>query len=336
MQDETPDREDRVGQKLIVGIDLGGTNLECGIITEQGTVLHRVTRPARPERGPEPVLDDMAGLIEAVIGEVGASHDDVIGIGIGAPGPLSHRDGIIYKAANLPGWENVRVPRGIIRRVGLPTTLENDGNAAAYGEFWAGAGRGVSTLVALTLGTGVGAGAIVEGELLHGHFENALEVGHTIVEPGGRLCMCGQRGCLEQYCSASSLGRRAVEEIERGVKSALAALVKPGEPLGSLPVCEAARAGDALAGRIWDDACRFLAIGCINIQHTFNPQRIVLGGGMSRARDFLLERVHAHVNAEKWHLHTDLPEVVIGQLDNNAGVIGAAGCALRCYVDGVW
>ena len=319
-----------------MGIDLGGTNIECGIVTEQGTVLHRVTRPALPERGPERVLDDMAEMTEVVAHDIGASHDEVIGIGIGAPGPLSHRDGIIFKAANLPGWENVRVPRGIMKRVSLPATLENDGNAAAYGEFWAGAGKDVRSMVAFTLGTGVGAGAIIEGELLRGHFENALELGHTIVDPGGRPCSCGQRGCLERYCSASSLGRRAVEEIERGAKSSLAEHIQAGQALGSLPVVEAARAGDALAGRIWDDACRFLAIGCINVQHTFNPERIVFGGGMSRAGDFLLDRVRIHLDAQKWHLHTDLPQVVIGQLDNNAGVIGAAGCALRCYVDGVW
>jgi len=325
-----------VGQKLTVGIDLGGTNLECGIVTEQGTVLHRATRRTQPERGPEPVLDDMAGLIESVIGQVGASPDEVVGIGIGAPGPLSHRDGIIYKAANLPGWENVRVPRGIIKRVGLPATLENDGNVAAYGEFWAGAAKGVNNMLAITLGTGVGAGALIDGELVHGHFENALELGHTIVDPGGRPCSCGQHGCLERYCSASSLGRQAVEEMERGTESSLAEHVEAGRPLGSRAVADAARGGDELACRIWDDACHFLAVGCVNVQHTFNPQMIVLGGGMSRAGDFLLDRVRYHLDALKWHLHDDLPEVVIGQLDNNAGVIGAAGCALRSYTDGVW
>ena len=323
-------------QKLTVGLDLGGTNLECGIVTEQGTVLHRATRPAEAARGPEPVLDDMAELIEIVIKEVNASFDDVVGIGIGAPGPLSHRDGVIYKAANLPGWENVRVPRGVIKRVGLPATLENDGNVAAYGEFWAGAGRGMRSIIALTLGTGVGAGAVIEGELLHGYFENALEIGHLIVEPNGRPCSCGQRGCLEQYCSASCLGRRAVEEVAAGAQSVLADQITPGKALGSLPVVEAARGGDELACKIWDDACRFLAVGCINMQHAFNPQRVVLGGGMSRAGGFLLDRVMFHIEAQKWHLHTDLPEVVIGQLDNNAGVVGAAGCAWRCYADGAW
>ncbi|MCP4593711.1 MAG: ROK family glucokinase [bacterium] len=325
-----------MGQKLAVGIDLGGTNLECGMVTSEGAVLHRATRPACADRGPGSVLDDMATLVEMVIREVGASPDDVVGVGIGAPGPLSHRDGVIYKAANLPGWVNVRVPRGIIRRVGLPATLENDANAAAYGEFWAGAGRDVKSLVAFTLGTGVGAGAIIEGELLHGHFENALELGHTIVDPGGRPCSCGQRGCLEQYCSAACLGRQAEQAIVDGAESVLRDQIKPGESLGSRPVMEAAQAGDPLAVRIWEDACRFLAVGCINVQHTFNPERIVLGGGMSRAGDFLLEKVRYHVESQKWNLHNDVPDVVIGQLDNNAGVIGAAGCALRCYTEGAW
>jgi glucokinase len=325
-----------VARKLAVGIDLGGTNLECGIVNDQGLVLHRATSPTNPERGADKVLDDAAALIENAIRAVGAAHDQIVGVGIGAPGPLSHRDGVIYRAANLPGWQNVLVPRRVTERVLLPATLENDGNVAAYGEWWVGAGQGVKSMVALTLGTGLGAGAVVDGQVVRGHFENALEVGHTIVEPGGRLCACGQRGCLEQYCSATGLRGRVKEALEVGEESSLADRIEQDELLGGFPVVEAARAGDPLAMRVWDDACRLLAVGCINIQHTFNPERIVLAGGMSRAREFLLDRVLDHVRRQKWSLHSDIPEIVIGQLDNNAGVIGAAGCALRAYAEGVW
>ena len=324
------------GEKLIVGVDLGGTNLKCGLVNEEGRVLHRAALPSLPARGAEPVLADMAALIEAAIKSVGASHDEVIGVGIGAPGPLSHRDGVIYKAANLPGWENVRVRRGIIERVGLPATLENDANAAAFGEFWVGAARGVCNTVALTLGTGVGAGVILEGELLRGHFENAAELGHMIVQPNGLACSCGQSGCLEQYASPGGISRRAGDEIAAGAKSSLADELTRRPSLSGKLVAEAAQAGDALAKRLWDEACRYLAIGCINVQHAFNPERIVLAGGMSRSGDALLDPLRKHVAALKWQLYDDVPDIVIGGLGDDAGVIGAAGCAFKCYKDGKW
>ena len=169
--------------------------------------------------GAEAVMDDMSDMVTEMVDGGGISRDDIIGLGIGTPGPLSHRDGIIYRSANLPGWKDVHIRRGLLERTGIPTILDNDANIAAFGEYWAGAGKGSRDVVAITLGTGIGSGVIAGGEMLRGHYENAAEFGHTIIHPGGRLCPCGQRGCVEQYCSPGNVAKHAMELIRQGSES---------------------------------------------------------------------------------------------------------------------
>ncbi|MCB9850461.1 MAG: ROK family protein, partial [Phycisphaerales bacterium] len=233
-----------MGEKLAVGVDLGGTNIVGALVTGDGKIARQTRRKTHASRGSGPVIEDMAEIVEELVSSEAMSRDDVIGLGVGAPGPLSHRDGIIFKSANLPGWTNVRLRRGLLERTGLPAILDNDANIAAFGEFWVGAGKGVREMVALTLGTGIGAGVIIDGEVLRGHFENAAELGHWIVQAGGRKCPCGQRGCLERYASASNVVNRIKDLIVEGRESTLAAFVNDGE-LGSKEVVEAAKAGDA-------------------------------------------------------------------------------------------
>ncbi len=168
---------------------------------------------------------------------------------------------------------------------------------------------------------------MLDGRLLHGHFDNAAELGHMIVVPGGLPCACGQRGCLEQYSSAGGVARRVVAAIERGETTVLAGRVEAGESIDAEDVAQGAASGDSLCLGIWEEACLYLSIACINIQHVFNPARIVLGGGMSRAGAFLLERVLAKIEQQKWSLHDDLPGVTLSTLGYDTGVIGAAGLA---------
>ncbi len=320
---------DTTDQRFAVGLDVGGTNIKAGLIGSDGTLLAKVMRPTRAERGVEAVLADMAALSEEVRAEGGADRANVVGVGIGAPGPLSPSRGVIIKSANLPGFKNVPMRDELARRTGLPARLDNDANAAAYAEFWVGAGRGARDMVLFTLGTGVGAGVIVGGQLLRGHFENAGELGHTIVQPDGRPCPCGQRGCLEQYASANAVALLVIEAARAGARTKLADLPGGIEAATAERVAQAARDGDEVACRIWDGACRHLAIACVNVQHAYNPARIVLGGGMSAAGDMLLAAVRAHVVALRWSLIDDLPEVVLAELANNAGMIGAAGLVLN-------
>ncbi len=321
--------------KLAVGIDVGGTNIVAALVAADGQIAEQWTRATGAARGPEAVMDDMAEMVDELRGRLKIAVDDIIGLGIGTPGPLSHRDGVIHRSANLPGWKDVHIRRGMLERTGLPTILDNDANIAAFGEYWAGAGKQARDVVAMTLGTGLGMGVITNGEILRGHFENAGEFGHTIVEMGGRECPCGQRGCLEQYCSPGNIAKYALERIQQGEASSLSDLVGKGEALTSRDIVDAAQAGDAFALEVWDEACRYLGVACVNIQHCFNPQILVLAGGMTKAGDYLLSRVTHHHKHHCWNLMDDAPEIRISALGNDAGVIGAAGLAWAARNSGV-
>ena len=320
---------------IAVGIDLGGTNLKGAAVDREGRILAQHTHPATG-LGPDAAITHMVALVDRLLAEASLDRSGMAGVGIGTPGPLSHRTGRIIRAANLPGWLDVPIRDRLCAELQTPVTLDNDGNAAAFGEFWAGAGRGVEDLVMLTLGTGVGAGVILNGRVLHGHFENAAELGHMIVVANGLPCSCGQCGCLEQYTSAGAVARRVAAAIREGEPSALSKAVGKGEPLSAQRVVECARAGDPLCVRIWDEARLYLAVACITIQHAYNPARVVLGGGMAQAGDFLLDRVTDHVAKQRWSLHDDLPAITLAKLGYDAGVIGAAGLAWQhCKRGGV-
>lgn len=345
-----------------VGVDLGATNLKIAVVDRVGAVLAATTTPIAAHDGPDAVLAEIVEGVHAVIKAASRAKSQIVGVGVGTPGPLDLKKGVIVQAANLPGWQDVPVRAYVQEKLGLPVVLENDGNAAAYGEYWVGAGRDGNAalaagkaaladskaanadskaanadrnaavaaggdMVMLTLGTGVGCGVIIDGRILHGHFDNAAELGHMIVAAGGLACPCGQRGCLERYASASAVARHAKAAVEAGEKSSLADRVRAGNEIDAESVAQHATAGDEVAKRIWDEACNYLAVACINIQHAYNPRRVVLGGGMALAGDFLLDRVRHHLQAGRWTLHDDLPEVTIAHLGYDAGTIGAAGLA---------
>ena len=312
-----------MNQPHAVGVDLGGTEVKIGLVTRDGRIVRRKAWPSRPQRGPERLVAEVIDAIESLR----EPADEIVAIGFGAPGPLSPSKGIIHRSVNLPGWTNVDLRQMVTQRAHLPVIIDNDANVAAFGEYTAD--PSVRDLVLLTLGTGVGAGTILDGRILHGHNENASEWGHIIVEPNGRPCNCGQKGCLEQYASATNIAKRVQEEIDQGTTSSLSNRSSPQSPITAVDVVDAARANDPLATRIWDDACRYLAIACVNIQHAVNPQRILLGGGMSSAGDFLLTPVRRHFDSLHWQLHNDHPEIILSSLGNDAGIQGAAALAWR-------
>lgn len=317
-----------MAKRCYVGIDLGGTNIKGGVVDEDQQVLHKTSIPTEAEQGPDHVIELMAGLVEQLIDEADIDRQRVDAVGIGSPGSMSHTRGIVIKPPNLPGWENVPLRDRIKEMTDLPTTLENDANAAAYGEFWAGAGRHVKHMVMLTLGTGVGGGIITDGRIMRGHFDNAAELGHWIVQPDGRPCGCGQKGCLEAYASASYTAQRATEAVQEGQASSLADVLKSEGTITSKDVVEAATAGDELARRILDETCTYLAIACVNIQHATNPELIVLAGGMIAAgEDVLLKPIRDKAADMTWKAADDLPDITFATLGNDAGFIGSAGCA---------
>lgn len=300
--------------RCTIGVDLGGTEIKAGIYDQGMNRVARFTRATDAKEGPTGIILRIVEIVEEL-----RRWGNACAIGVGCPGPLSPSKGITYRPANLPGWDQVPLRDTVAKRAGLPTIIDNDANLAAYGEYRHD--PSIRDLVLLTLGTGVGSGTIVDGRILHGHFENGSEWGHTIIDPGGLPCACGQRGCFEQYASASSVAKRATEAYTE------ACLDPPCTPLTSADVVAYAQRGDAIALRIWDEACRAIALTCINIQHIINPRRILLGGGMSAAGAYLMGRVKAHRDALKWHLHDDEPEITIAALGNEAGSFGAAAAA---------
>jgi len=310
--------------RVTIGIDVGGTDIKCGVVSRQLHIVARGTVATEAGHGPDHVIN----LIVDVILKF-AEGRDVAGAAIGVPGPLSPSRGVVIQPGNLPGWVNVALRDRVAEATNLPVVMDNDANLAAYGEFRAG-GADATDLVLLTLGTGVGSGAVLDGRILHGHFENASEWGHAIVVPEGRPCHCGQRGCLEQYASAGNVAKRVVEEIEKGGESLLKEHLMAGRTVTAMDVLEASRQGDALAGRVWDEACYYLAVACVNIQHALNPGRILLGGGMSGAGEYLLARVRSHFDRLFWKQHDDAPEIALARLGNDAGVIGAGALAWEC------
>ncbi len=325
-----------MAQRYCVGVDLGGTNIKAGLLDEGANVKSKFSVPTEIERGTEQVIDNIVAAAERAVTEAGVDRREVVGIGIGSPGPLSHRRGLIINPGNLPCLKNVPIRDIVHQRTGIHTTLENDANAAAWGEYWAGAGAGVSDLVMFTLGTGVGGGVIVDGRMLRGSFENGAELGHMIVQPGGRRCSCAQHGCVEAYSSAYFLARRAEELIADGRSSSLKTRVDAGEMLLAEHIVDAAKSGDTLAAEVWDDACRYLAIATVTMQHITNPQRVVLAGGLIAAGDFLLEPIRRHFQKLTWNLLNDFPDIRFAILGNDAGFIGAAGCAWEASRTGDW
>ncbi len=316
--------------ELIVGLDLGGTFIKAVLIDGDGVLRSEAAIETQAAQGPEHVIGRLHHSAREVCDRASCDMDAVLGVGLGSPGPLSADLAVVIKSANLPGWQNVPLRERIADLTGRPVAMTNDANAATYGEFWLGAGRGAKHICMLTLGTGIGGGVIVGGELLHGHFGNAGELGHLVVAPGGVRCRCGQRGCLETIASSSYLVENATREARQGASSALSAVLDTKGEIDVPDLLTCAEQGDDVSQRLWADACAAIAAGCVLLHHAFNPQYIVLGGGMAEAKNALLEPVQHEFAELTWKLADDKPEIVLASLGGNAGAIGAAAWFLHC------
>ena len=272
-------------EALTVGIDLGGTSIRVGLFNRGMRLLAQHSMPTRVAAGPQAAVEEMAAAIRTLAAGNGVrSPADLIGIGIGSPGPINLRTGVLGLLPNLHGWERFPLRDALAEATGLPVILESDANAAAIAEWKLGAGRasGLETMVMITLGTGVGTGLILDGKVWHGIFGMGGELGHTVVEPGGWLCGCGSRGCLEAYASANGLIRLAKAigtspEASAGLRDLTQGAFMP------LDVALLAQAGDASAKLAFEQLGRYLGLGLATLISTLDPSMIVVGGGVASA-----------------------------------------------------
>lgn len=302
-----------------IGIDLGGINIAAALVGEDGAVLSRRSRPT--PRGAEAVADGIAAEVRALLAEAGG---DVPYLGLGAPGTIDPVNGVVEHWSNL---DFVHVPlAGMLEeRLGLPVLLENDANCAALGEYAAGAGRGSRSTVAITLGTGVGGGAVLNGRLYTGFNYAGLEVGHFVIEHNGRPCTCGRRGCFEAYCSATALIRRAREAMEADPACLLWELAGTPERVNGKLVFEARARGDGPMSRVVEEYLDYLGDGVTSLVNIFQPEVFCVGGGISNVGETLLAPLRARLDREDYARHNRTrARLELAQLGNDAGIIGAA------------
>jgi glucokinase len=321
---------DGSSKRWVVGVDLGGTNTVVGVLPVDGgdgQLMAMESRPTEANKGAKYVVDKIVDMVETairtVIAEQGGSKDDFAGIGIGSPGPLNRQTGTIINTPNL-GWRNFPLRDLISNAVGLPAALDNDANCATYGEWWLGAGRNVDNLVGFTLGTGIGGGIVLDGQIFHGVSDVAGEIGHMTIDSTGRKCNCGNYGCLEAYASGPAIALRAVEGIEAGAESVLPDLVNGKlERITAATVYEGAVVGDAYANEVMKETAKFLGAGIANIINILNPEMVVIAGGVTRAGDHLFVPLRAEIRRRAFKSAEEACQIVPAKLMGTAGVIGA-------------
>jgi len=318
--------------RYVVGIDIGGTNLVVGVVAEDGSrLLTLSSEPTRAEEGPDAVLLRLASQARRTIVEAGRLDPaaEIIGVGVGAPGPLDTRRGIIFLTPNL-GWVDMPLRQRMADLLDLPATLDNDANCAVLGEWWRGAARGSQHAIGFTIGTGIGGGIIVDGRLYHGASDCAGEFGHMTIESAGRRCNCGNYGCLEAYASGPAIALRAIEAIQSGAESRLLEYAG-GEAAGvtAQTVYQAAQDGDPLALEVVRDTARYLGTGIANLVNVFNPEVVVICGGVTLAGERLFAPLRQEVTRRAFRPAVQACRIVPGELTGSAGVYGAVASFLQ-------
>jgi glucokinase len=308
----------------ILGIDLGGTKIRTGLIDRDGTVLYSDYQPTLADEGPEVVIQRIIAGVERVLAQADLGHDGISAIGVGAPGPLDIPRGLLIEPPNLPGWCDVPLRDIVGARIGAPTYLENDANAAAIGEYLYGAGQGTRNMIYVTVSTGIGGGLILNGRIYHGVSGGAGEIGHMTILPYGPHCGCGNRGCLEALASGTAIAREGQEVIDRGIPAAIGS---QGGQVSAKDVVDAMHSGDAYARQIVAQAMAYLGIGMANLVNLFNPERLVIGGGLTALGDDMLIPVRRAIRLRAFPSASAQVAVALAQLGPEVGVIGAAGAA---------
>jgi len=314
--------------RFVIGVDLGGTNIVVSAMSADGSRLFGAhTEPTRAAEGADAVIARMARMVNETVSQVlreaEVGREAILGIGLGAPGTVDRDHGMVLDAPNLD-WHNFPLAERMTAMTGLPVKIDNDANCATYGEWWLGAARGGRNVIGITIGTGVGGGIIIDRQVYHGSTDAAGEIGHITIDLNGRRCGCGNYGCLEAYASGTAIALRAREALHNDESSILPSLVG-GDParITAAVVYKAAGEGDALALEIVRDTAKYLGAGLANLLNVFNPDIVVVAGGVTHAGDALFGPLRTEVRRRAFRSVSDACRIVPGTLPGTAGVVGA-------------
>ena len=310
---------------MYIGIDLGGTNIAVGLVNEKCEIIHKGSMPTLKERGYEAIVKDMAYLSQKVTEEAGYTLKDIKSVGIGCPGTVDNDKGLVIYSNNIV-MHNVPLAKEFQKYIDVPVALENDANAAAYGEYVA-MGMNMECFVFVTLGTGVGGGIIINGKVYSGFNKSGAEIGHITMVVDGKECTCGKKGCWEQYASVTALVEQTKEKMKECPESMMHEWFKNRGKINGRTAFECAKSGDRAAQEVKEQYIRYVAEGISSMVNIFQPEMIVIGGGISKEGDELLLPIKEFVYKYDYNKYMPKTEIKIAQLFNDAGIIGAAMAA---------
>ena len=310
-------------KKFRIGVDVGGTNVKVALVDTTGSIVFTDTVPTRAEMGYEYTISNMIKAIHDVVKESKTDMKDIKGIGFGFPGQIDCDNGVVRLAPNIPGWVNIPIADIVSKEFGVPVKVDNDVRCAALAELNYGAGKGATNMICITVGTGIGSGLIVNGKLVRGASNAAGELGHIKLQmEGGPLCGCGDHGCLEAFASGPSIVAMAEEYVRGGKSTKYRELAK--NEITPYYVCEAAKQGDVVAKKIFEIIGNYIGIGLASVVNLLNPEKIVIGGGVADAGEFLFGPIKETLKKRSMPIQGEAVQVVHAELGNTAGVIGAS------------
>ena len=307
---------------MYIGIDLGGTNIAAGLVSEEGKILAQASTPTMNEREAIEIVKDMAMLIDKLASEYGIDKSEIKGVGIGSPGSIDFDNGVVVYSNNLK-MEKFPLAEELNKLTGLRVSVDNDANCAAMGEYVEYEDK-VKNFIFVTLGTGVGSGIIVDGKMLHGFNGAAGEGGHVVFVRDGEPCSCGRNGCWEAYASVTALIRQTKAAMEKDPDSLMHKVAKDEGKVSGMTSFVAAKQGDKTAQEVVKQYAIYVAEGLTNLENIFQPEMICVGGGISREGDYLLDPVREFVAKNGYNKYMKKTEIVTAKLFNDAGIIGAA------------
>ena len=315
--------------KKVLAFDLGGTKFAFGVVAENGEVLGSDKIETLAKQGPEQAIQRVNIAAQSLLKKLNIKSEELMGIGIASPGPLDISKGCVDGSPNLPGWTGYSIERGLSTFFNLPARIDNDANAAALGEYKFGAGKNKKNMVYITVSTGIGGGVIVDGRLMRGANGNAAELGHLTLNIAGPACSCGANGCLEMYASGTAIARRTREVIRAGAKTKILDLAGELDNITPHHVLAALQQNDEVAQKIWNETTEYLGRGLAVVINTFNPELIVVGGGVATAGDILLQPVREKALHYAFPRLAAVCSIVPAGLGSHVGVVGAAACAFE-------